>query len=156
MLTCTKIYRDIPFAHRQPKHDGHCSLIHGHNWAISITFACREPDENGFVIDFGDLKFIKDWIADHLDHACLFDENDPLRDALINAAPDAWKPLSLPNTSCEGLARHLFVVFNPMVREHTIGRVWVTQITVHEDDRNSATFRATAPSDCPYRDPYTA
>lgn len=23
-LTCTKRYNDIPFAHRQPKHPGHC------------------------------------------------------------------------------------------------------------------------------------
>ena len=156
MLTCTKVYRDIPFAHRQPKHEGHCSLIHGHNWSIAVTFACREPDENGFVIDFGDLKFLRVWIEDNLDHACVFAEDDPLRDALISAAPDVWKPYTVPSASSEGLAQHLFRVFNPLVREHSLGRVWVTEVRVFEDEHNSAAFRTTAPSDCPYRDPYTA
>ena len=77
MLTCSKTYRDIPFAHRQHRHDGHCALIHGHNWAIKLTFACRETDANGFVVDFGDLKYLKTWIAQNLDHACLFNESDP-------------------------------------------------------------------------------
>ena len=67
MLTCSKTYRDIPFAHRQHRHDGHCALIHGHNWAITLTFACRETDANGFVVDFGDLKYLKTWIAQNLD-----------------------------------------------------------------------------------------
>ena len=76
MLTCKKTYRDIPFAHRQHTHDGHCVFIHGHNWSITLTFACREVDVNGFVIDFGKLRYIKNWIDERLDHACLFNEND--------------------------------------------------------------------------------
>jgi 6-pyruvoyltetrahydropterin/6-carboxytetrahydropterin synthase len=59
MLTCKKTYFDVPFAHRQHLHDGHCSFVHGHNWDISITFACDKTDENGFVVDFGKLKFLK-------------------------------------------------------------------------------------------------
>src|SRR4051812_26092027 len=62
MLTCRKTYTDIPWAHRQHRHDGHCAYLHGHNWSITITFGCREPDENGFVLDFGKLKFLKHWI----------------------------------------------------------------------------------------------
>ena len=41
-----------------------------------MTFACHETDENGFVIDFGKLKYIKNWIDEHLDHACLFNQED--------------------------------------------------------------------------------
>ena len=52
MLTCKKSYRDIPFAHRQHHHDGHCAFIHGHNWDITLTFACSKTDANGFVVDF--------------------------------------------------------------------------------------------------------
>ena len=77
MLTCSKTYRDIPFAHRQHQHDGHCALIHGHNWAITLTFACRETDANGFVVDFSDLKYLKTWIAQNLDHACLLMRTTP-------------------------------------------------------------------------------
>ena len=60
MITCTKTYRDIPLSHRQPFHEGRCSRLHGHSWAITLTFEAKELDGNGFVIDFGDLHFLKD------------------------------------------------------------------------------------------------
>lgn len=140
MLTCKKSYRDIPFAHRQHHHDGHCALIHGHNWAITLTFACRETDVNGFVVDFGKLRYLKSWIEEHLDHACLFNQDDPEREALLKAAGDLFKAYILPNCSCEGLAKHLYGVFNPMVRDATDGRVWITAVEIEEDSKNSACF----------------
>ena len=57
MITCTKRYDNLPFAHRQPNHEGHCSLIHGHNWSFEFEFKASKLDGNGFVIDFGDLKW---------------------------------------------------------------------------------------------------
>ena len=140
MLTCSKTYRDIPFAHRQHRHDGHCALLHGHNWALRLTFACTEPDENGFVVDFGKLKYLKDWIDEHLAHACLFNEDDPAREPLLHQHPGLFKPYVLPDCSCEGLARHLHGIFNPMVQEATSGRVRLTAIEVAEDSKNAATY----------------
>ena len=140
MLTCSKTYRDIPFAHRQHRHGGHCSLIHGHNWAITLTFACQKSDANGFVIDFGDLKYLNAWIARNLDHACLFNESDLESEALLAQFGHLFKAYILPNTSCEGLAQHLHGVFNPMVLAQTEGRVWVTKVEVEEDSKNSATY----------------
>jgi 6-pyruvoyltetrahydropterin/6-carboxytetrahydropterin synthase len=142
MLTCKKSYRDIPFAHRQHRHDGHCSLIHGHNWTITVTFACRETDENGFVVDFGKLKYLKTWIDENLDHACLFNESDPEKDALLASAGHLFKAYILPNSSCEGLAQHIYEVFSQMVREQTSGRAWIIEIEIEEDSKNSASYRA--------------
>ncbi len=146
MLTCAKRYVDIPMAHRQPHHQGHCALIHGHNWTIELTFACHQLDQNGFVVDFGDLKYLRHWIDHHLDHACLLATDDPLREALVAAAPAAWKVYLLPNTSCEGLAQHLHQTFDPLVKQHTAQRVWVASVTVEEDSRNRATFAAPEPT----------
>jgi 6-pyruvoyltetrahydropterin/6-carboxytetrahydropterin synthase len=142
MLTCKKSYRDIPFAHRQHRHDGHCSLIHGHNWTITVSFACRETDENGFVVDFGKLKYLKTWIDENLDHACLFNESDPEKDALLASAGHLFKAYILPNSSCEGLAQHIYEVFSQMVREQTSGRAWIIEIEIEEDSKNSASYRA--------------
>ncbi len=91
MLTCSKTYPDIPFAHRQHLHEGHCAFVHGHNWSITLTFACAQPDANGFVVDFGRLKYIRQWIDKNLDHACLFNADDPMREVLLEAAPTVWK-----------------------------------------------------------------
>ena len=140
MLTCTKTYFDIPFAHRQHMHDGHCSFIHGHNWDIRVTFSCEHTDANGFVVEFGKLKFLKAWIDDNLDHACAFSKNDPLKDKLIAAAPEAWKVFVCDECSCEGLARKFYEVFNKLVGDATGGRVSVISVEVSEDKKNTAIF----------------
>jgi 6-pyruvoyltetrahydropterin/6-carboxytetrahydropterin synthase len=92
------------------------------------------------VIDFGKLKFLRQWIEKNLDHACLFNADDPIREQLVAAEPTVWKCYIVENCSCEGLAQHLFSIFDPMVREHSGGRVWVLSVEVHEDARNSALF----------------
>lgn len=140
MLTCSKTYTDIPFAHRQHRHDGHCSLIHGHNWSLRFTFACDRPDANGFVVDFGDLKYIREWIERTLDHACLFNAGDPLREALVGTAPQAWKPLVVESCSAEGIARFVFESIDPLVREQTADRAWLVSIEVAEDSKNAARY----------------
>jgi 6-pyruvoyltetrahydropterin/6-carboxytetrahydropterin synthase len=140
MITCKKTFSDIPWAHRQHKHDGHCAFIHGHNWSITVGFGCRELDENGFVVDFGKLKFLKRWIDENLDHACVFCEDDPMMESLLKVGANLWKPYVMKNGSCEGMAQHLSEVFNPLVSQASAGRAFVTSVEVTEDSRNSATF----------------
>ncbi len=140
MITCEKAYTGIPFAHRQHQHDGHCSLIHGHNWDFVFTFGCDALDANGFVVDFGKLKFIKRWIDDHFDHACVFNADDPEREKLVAAVPGAWKVTVVERCSCEGLAKHVFDRVDPLVREATLGRVFLLAVEVREDPRNSARY----------------
>ena len=81
-ITCSKTYTDLPFAHRQPSHQGHCALIHGHNWSFEFEFAADKLDECGFVIDFGKLKWLKDWINERFDHTLVLNESDPMLDFL--------------------------------------------------------------------------
>ncbi len=143
MTTCKKTYTDIPWAHRQHRHDGHCAHLHGHNWAITLTFGSEQLDENGFVVDFGKLKFIERWIDDHLDHACVFNAEDPMRGPLLAVGGAAlWKPYVVKSCSCEGMAQHLFEVFDGLVREATQGRVSVIAVEVEEDSKNSAAYTA--------------
>lgn len=144
MFTCSKTYAEIPFAHRQHQHPGRCALVHGHNWSFTFTFGCRELDANGFVVDFGNLKYIRRWLDENLDHACVLNRDDPLRDALVSAAPTAYKVYLVDNCSAEGLAQHLCEIVGALVRRETNDRVFVTGVRVDEDTRNSATFHAPA------------
>lgn len=138
MITCSKTYADIPFAHRQPNHDGHCFFIHGHNWSISLEFSSKKLDRNGFVIDFGKLKYIKKWIDENLDHACLLNENDPCLSEFRHSK--YFKLFIIPDCSCEGLSAFLFKTFNDLVQEQEGGRVKITKLTLAEDSKNSTTF----------------
>ncbi|PTX91850.1 6-carboxytetrahydropterin synthase [Verrucomicrobia bacterium LW23] len=138
MITCSKYYGDIPFAHRQHLHPGPCSRIHGHNWAIKITFACSHFDNNGFVVDFGNLKYIKEYFDEHLDHACIFSNHDPLAHSIISSSPKGiFKPYWVDNASCEGIAQHLYLKISELVEANEGNRVWINELELHEDEKNS-------------------
>lgn len=148
MFTCQKTYADIPFAHRQHRHAGHCSRIHGHNWSFTFAFGCRELDACGFVVDFGGLKPVREWLESNLDHACVFNLDDPLLEEIlsINARSgiQVYKPYVVASCSSEGLARHLFDEIDPIVRSLTEGRAFLLSVEVVEDSRNRATYQPDA------------
>lgn len=50
-----------------------CSREHGHNYLVLVELASRELDEVGFVIDFGKLKPLKQYIDTTFDHKHLND-----------------------------------------------------------------------------------
>jgi 6-pyruvoyltetrahydropterin/6-carboxytetrahydropterin synthase len=48
--------------------DGHpCGRLHGHNYVVKV-YLKGDPDNNGFVQDYGELKPISDWIDSNMDH----------------------------------------------------------------------------------------
>lgn len=142
MLTCTKLYSDFPFAHRAPKHDGHCKLIHGHNWSFEITFVAAKRDENGFVVDFGKLKELREMLNSFFDHTLVLNDNDPLRDE-FRAFCKLWKLdniVLVPDCSCEGIAMFVHQMSNALVMKQTAERVHVRTVRVFEDSKNSACY----------------
>ena len=141
MITCTKTYRDIPLSHRQPLHKGRCSRLHGHSWAITLTFEAKKLDDNGFVIDFGDLHFLNDWIDENLDHSTALKENDPmLKECEKLEKQGLLKILRVKCASCEGIAQFLYHTFQPMIEQKTNGRVRIKTLHLEEDSKNSATY----------------
>ncbi len=149
MFTCIKTYSDIPFAHRQHLHSGHCAFIHGHNWSFTFEFGCKELDANGFVIDFGDLKWLKQWLEDKFDHKLVLNEDDPflkhfaLSLGEVDACPSGVRLADIttvPNCGAEGLASYVAGRIHPELRYKTADRVFLVSITVKEDSKNSATL----------------
>lgn len=149
MITVTKSYRNLPAAHRQPKHQGHCSLIHGHNWGFDITFACRELDENGFVVDVGRLALVKQWLEEHFDHTLLLNQDDPhvtyLHASLAKVGLLLAKVVLVPNCGMEGLAKYVAAQLNNNLKEllhaNDVGRgVRIEAVTCYEDEKNRATY----------------
>ena len=61
-------------------------------------------------------------------------------DDLIARFGSLFKVYILPNCASEGIAEHLYEIFDPMVRKLTNGRAWVAAVEVKEDSKNSACF----------------
>lgn len=145
MITCKKIYLNIPFAHRQPNHTGNCGLLHGHTWSIQLTIGAHALDACCFVLDLGDMKYIKDWIHTHLDHACVLAATDPLIELFRSMQPAVCKLYVVEHCSCEGMALHLGTIFNEKILQHSNNRAFLVAIEVSEDSVNSARYEFKAP-----------
>lgn len=142
MFSVTKVFTDIPIGHRQHNHTGHCKYIHGHNWGISVTIASRDLDENGFVFDFGNFKDFRAYLNEVFDHSVLINESDPEMSRWVELNDlGLMKVTVVPLASCEGLAAHFFQYLSTYVRERTPSNRFarVTEVTVTEDSKNSAT-----------------
>jgi 6-pyruvoyltetrahydropterin/6-carboxytetrahydropterin synthase len=143
VFTCAKTYADIPFAHRAPRHDGHCKLIHGHNWAFRLGFVAVERDQNGFVFDFGQLRELKQSLDDIFDHKLVLSQDDPMLSAIGCFLRDQGiaNLTVVPDCSCEGIAEFVHGIADAYVRKVSLNRARVFEVTVYEDSKNSATFR---------------
>lgn len=93
-----------------------CSRLHGHTYTVEVELAAPHVTADGFVRDYGDLRVVKDWLDQHLDH----------RD--LNAVV-----LDMPTTA-ECLARYLYRVVKNLVPE-------TTAVTVCETPSTWATYR---------------
>src|ERR1044072_9192947 len=141
MFTVTKKYRDLPAAHRQPLHKGHCRLIHGHNWGFDITFGCESLDLCGFVVDVGGLKPLKEQLEMMFDHTLLLNVGDPWVEKC-----DVATVVVVPNCGMEGLAEFVFNMTSLFLldcfKEEVAGRgLRVVSVTCWEDSKNSATYK---------------
>ena len=134
----------ISTGHRQWKHDGHCSFVHGYGRYVEFTFTCEERDERGWVMDFGNLKGIKKWLEREWDHRLLVAHDDPqipllkvLNDngvAYLNIMPKEYGP------GIEDSCKYVYDRVNPMIAELTDGRVWIEKVRVYEHENNWAEF----------------
>jgi 6-pyruvoyltetrahydropterin/6-carboxytetrahydropterin synthase len=149
-----KQYDDIPFAHRQHKHTGHCRFIHGHNWSFRFTFGATEMDECGFVVDFGKLKWLKDWLEANFDHKLVLNVDDPMVDHLkkslgeikvitpsIHQERDQLADFKIvPNCGAEGLAEYIAKAVEANLVALYEDRVHLISLQVFEDQKNSVIY----------------
>lgn len=145
----------LSVAFRQPRAQSHCRFIHGYALAFTFEFSARDLDANGWVIDFGSLKPIKDWLVMMFDHKLLIADNDPEVSRLLklDAMPDYAHTgivngrVSIADTmlveavGMEAFAKLAFdeckILLN---RTGQTPRVTLTKVTVAEHEGNSASY----------------
>ena len=54
-----------------------CSRIHGHSYKVEVTIKDKKLNEEGMIIDFTELKVIKEWVMENWDHALIMSKFDP-------------------------------------------------------------------------------
>lgn len=142
MYQVTKKFANFPFAHRQHNHQGHCQNIHGHNWDFEIKLTCETLDANGFVADFGAFKPFREWLNYQFDHTLVLNATDPKLMDITRALEGMSEIRIVENCGAEGLAKYVSLALEIFVKKTFARGVRVVQVTVHEDEKNSATYEA--------------
>ena len=62
-------------AHRLPWHKGKCKHLHGHSYRMTVELE-GEPNSQGLVIDFNDIKSMIEPHIQELDHTTIISAND--------------------------------------------------------------------------------
>lgn len=126
------------YAHRLLHHTGKCRHLHGHSGEAVIELVSDMLNDNGFVMDFADVKApIKKWIDQYWDHAYLANENDPLLPALRNEGMRIYTFSNEP--TAEVMARHLFERVNTLIALPP--KVILARVTIRETCTGQASYQ---------------
>lgn len=142
--TSTKEYKEIaPVAYRQWRAGTHCDQIHGYALSFKFEFSTDMLDERNWVVDYGSVRTLKDFICDLFDHKLLVAEDDPEKEFLLELGKRGLADITLvEKTGCEGIADFLFDHINDRGGWLDIngyyGRVVCTRVEVRETAANMA------------------
>lgn len=111
-------------AHCLPQHPGKCANLHGHSYRALVTVAGQALNEQGMLVDFGDLKAICNQVIDPLDHVYLND-----RPPFAASAPTA-----------ERIAQHIYSEVKAALAARPAITARLARVVVYESERSFATY----------------
>lgn len=165
-LISTKTYghdQGFTAVFRQWRAHSHCRFLHGYSLGFKFVFAAMALDANGWVVDFGGLKPLKQILTDTFDHKLLVAADDPWlpvfqqmhrNDGLGLSTlldPDVLDPdegdlsapcadlVIVPATGCEAFARMVYDVTEQWLVDAGFSpRARLVSVEVSEHAGNSA------------------
>jgi 6-pyruvoyltetrahydropterin/6-carboxytetrahydropterin synthase len=145
MYQSTKTYthaEGLSCCFRQWRAKSHCSFLHGYAIQVGMKFETEELDDN-WVVDFGGLKGIKQWLKDNFDHKTLVAQTDPELETLQALHEKKLIDINIiPEVSCERFAEYVFNHVSQWVRTCYEDRVRLVEVEVREHGGNSAICRS--------------
>lgn len=87
---------------RQWRANSHCKYLHGYALEVKLVFT-GTPDNKNWIVDFGSLKPVKEWLQSTFDHKLLVAEDDPELDTILNLYGIA-DVMEVKATGCEAFA----------------------------------------------------
>lgn len=120
--------------HRLPFHDGLCKNIHGHSYEAHVILS-GEPDANGMVMDYYDMKLLIQDKLDELDHCFLCSSSDTVVRAFLEQNAMKIVLVDFPTTA-ENIARMLAT--HVVAKLPTGHRVDAVRLRVFETEKTFA------------------
>jgi 6-pyruvoyltetrahydropterin/6-carboxytetrahydropterin synthase len=127
------------FRQWRAKHS-HCKYMHGYALSVRINFKGMLNDRN-WVYDFGDLKFVKQFLQDTFDHKTVVAEDDPELETFKELEEKGLIQLVvIPHVGCEKFAEYICKEIAPQIEVNSNERVKLMSVEVREHSGNSAIY----------------
>lgn len=143
----TKLFDRLPVAHCQyfdrdssgEEFSGACAKLHGYSRSYKFEFS-GTPDENGWIVPFGHLKKVRQFLEYYFDHTAVVPADDPRIEKYKQANEDGLIVLRiLPyGVSMEMSALFVWELTNAYIMETTGARCFVSKVEAREHEPNSA------------------
>ena len=127
---------------RQHRANSHCKYLHGYALAFDIVFETETLDARNWVIDFGSLKEVKEWLVDMFDHTLLVASDDPMYKELMRLADSGIADIEVVDEiGCEAFAKLVYDFVSAYIATNDVACV-VRKVTCREHANNSASYIA--------------
>jgi len=137
----TKKFSGFPCTHRQWRAESHCRFVHGYSREFYFEFEATELTKEGWVVDFGGLKELKNWLEHVFDHTFLIAQDDPHLETFKKLDQEGVIQLRvLPNPGMEGTALYVYEEASKILQKLYGNRARITLVEVRENEKNSAQF----------------
>ena len=147
-IKSTKVFKNLPCGHAQffdlepDGTPGECSSVHGYDRSVEFTFA-GEVDDMGWIVPFGELKSIKQFLEYYFDHVTVLPANDPRLKDIPAKLKDPGQIFGTLRVLPSGVSMEMSSLFiwehvNAYIYRITNGRCYVERVRVYEHERNDA------------------
>jgi len=130
-----------------------CSALHGYAMSFYFEFSSKTLDARNWVVDFGSLRPLKEFLKETFDHTVLVASDDPHHAEYVRLREmGLLKLVEVENTGCEALAKFLCDYVNEgFLPEHYPAydgqEIWCSMVEVRETPSNSAKYVNASPGD---------
>lgn len=128
---------------RQWADKSHCHFLHGYAIKVSLEFASLELDERNWVVPFGELKAVKQYLVENFDHKTVIAATDPeLETFKMLHTKGLIDMIIVPAVSVEMFAKAIFekVIAWLDASDGKYGNVVLKKVSVSEHDANCAYY----------------
>jgi 6-pyruvoyltetrahydropterin/6-carboxytetrahydropterin synthase len=128
-----------------------CSALHGYAMSFYFEFTSTTLDARNWVVDFGSLRPLKEFLKETFDHTVLVASDDPFHAEYVRLREmGLLKLVEVENTGCEALAKFLCDFVNAdFLPTHypnsTDQEIWCSMVEVRETPSNSAKYLCPTP-----------
>ena len=141
-----KIYthaQGLSCAFRQWRAESRCRFLHGYSLQVELEFEQVDGklDKRNWVMGYGELRPVKEWLEANFDHKTLIARDDPgLRDFMLNHDKELLDLKIVTNVGTESFCKMIYDWVSAWLKEN-YPKVLLSKVLIREHEGNWASYQ---------------